>query len=491
MEKTYEAIDAVALVEQDLNVSYALIAEMVGTGKSVLDVGCGPGNLASVLKRRGCEVTGLDADPSALRAAGQHCVRTAQININDEAIASAVPGQCFDVVVFADVLEHVRDPAHVVASARAVMAPGGFVVASIPNVAHGAVRLALLRGRFEYQNLGILDHTHVRFFTLDSVERLFEESGYVIGGMQRTTAPVFEKSDLVPLVRREDFDMSVIDEVLADLEADTLQFVVRAYPFDDEELVLRLRGEISSREQTVRMLRAQLAQAQAASPAAVTEAIAEADYRNAAHLADGLRRQLANKEAMARAERSRLAVEITRLSVDLERARTTLATSDQARLIAELARARDDVQAVGAERDRLAAQFTQLMVGYEEASTRLAFTDAEHDRLSERLERAYGLLQVREASSRDQNDAADRMLRALERRRHAAYLSDAVALGGRAAAVLAQMEVRANATLARGAILPALSSKAIPASELVVLDSAPAPTARRRISSVLRKLFST
>jgi 2-polyprenyl-3-methyl-5-hydroxy-6-metoxy-1,4-benzoquinol methylase len=535
MRKTHDAIDAEALVAQDSNVSYALIAEMVGTGKTVLDAGCGPGNLAAVLQRRGCEIMGVDNDPAALRAAERYCVATGLIDLNVTPLTDVVGDRRFDAVVFADVLQHLAEPGHVLAAARAVLAPGGFVVASIPNVAHGAVRLALLRGHFEYQRLGILDQDHMRFFTLDSIERLFEENGYVIGGTLRTTAPVFEQSDLVPLVSREDYDAAVVDEVLGDSEADTLQFVVRGYPLDDDHLVLRLRADVMTLEQKVRTLQAQLAQAALASggwgPAQLDAAT---QVHEAARLADDLRRQLANKEAMARAERGRLSEEIRRVTADGEQLRATVAVAhaerarlaeaiaqrdvEYARVSAELSRresehtqlaqtsndlaardadiaaARADLTAVAVERDRLAAQFTRLRAAYEEASARLSFAEIECERFAERLERVCALLEMREASARDQDEAADRMLLALARRRHEEFLADAMSLGARVAA-----QARAERSRAHGRTAAFEETSIVqPATEIVLIDE-PAPPAvpeastarplRSRIAGALRRAF--
>ena len=564
MQKTYAAIEAEALVEADPNVSYAFIAEMVGTGKSVLDVGCGPGNLAAVLQRRGSEVFGVDGDANALRAASRHCVGTAQADLDTTPLADVVGERRFDAIVFADILEHLRDPAQVLQSARALLLPGGFVVASIPNVAHGAVRLAFVRGRFEYQGLGILDHTHVRFFTHDSVQRLFEESGFVITGTERTTAPVFEQSDLVPLVRREDFDPAVVDEVMADPEAETLQFIVRGYPLDDDDLVLRLRSEISSLEQTVRTLRALLAQARAASPGAamvvahgeylpavdgdpaqLAERLArvQSDHRHALQLSDDLRRQLANKDAVSRAERNRLTGEIARMSDEFGRLHGELATlgSERAQLSTELARrdeelgrissalalreaertelvadlrtrdaalervsaelaqhaleiARrgteigrltDEIASAGVVRKRLQDQLARAIREHDEVALALTLTDAECERLGERLDRAHALLELREATARDQDRAADRLLIALERAGRRAEVSELLALSTRAPATLAQREA---AALPR----PRVGQPPVVqvTRDVVVHDAPPAARRlRRRLAAALRRLF--
>jgi hypothetical protein len=86
----------------------------------------------------------------------------------------------FDVVLLADVLEHLVQPFEVLRMARSFLRSAGGVVASLPNIAHWTVRWNLLRGRFDYQPLGIMDATHLRWFTARSLHRLFAQAGYRI-----------------------------------------------------------------------------------------------------------------------------------------------------------------------------------------------------------------------------------------------------------------------------------------------------------------------
>ena len=105
----------------------------------------------------------------------------------------------FDDVVCADVLEHLPDPSAVLQRVRGWIAPGGRLYVSLPNVANAAVRLSLLAGRFEYADAGILDRTHLRFFTRRTARRLVEEAGFRIGGVRPTPIPA---ELAVPLLRR-------------------------------------------------------------------------------------------------------------------------------------------------------------------------------------------------------------------------------------------------------------------------------------------------
>jgi 2-polyprenyl-3-methyl-5-hydroxy-6-metoxy-1,4-benzoquinol methylase len=103
----------------------------------------------------------------------------------------------FDVVVFADVLEHLPNPASVLHLTRKVLNPGGLVIASIPNIAHWSIRWELLRGRFDYQPYGIMDATHLRWFTEKTVRSLFESCGYEVETIKHTAglaADVYHKT---------------------------------------------------------------------------------------------------------------------------------------------------------------------------------------------------------------------------------------------------------------------------------------------------------
>src|SRR5437588_3921214 len=133
--------------------------------------------------------------------------------------------QSFDVAVFGDVLEHMSDPLAALRRVRQWLKPDGYVVASLPNIAHGAVRLALLAGRFEYPPEGLLDETHLRFFTHDTIKELFHQAGFVVVETRRTHVGIFESE--IP-VRREDYDPDVVAGIEADHDATTYQFVVKA-----------------------------------------------------------------------------------------------------------------------------------------------------------------------------------------------------------------------------------------------------------------------
>lgn len=208
--------------------------DLVGRNKRVVDFGCATGYFAQFLNQRECQVVGVELSPEAAKVAEEHCEQVIVADLDLELISDIFPDQKFEVAVFGDVLEHLRDPWRVLNEIKQVLQPGGYVVASIPNIAHGAVRLALLQGKFEYAEFGILDNTHLRFFTRKTIQELFERTGYVIDVIDRTIVPLFSDSLLVPSVDRESVSSELAQQIEQAEDADTLQFIVRAFPISPE-----------------------------------------------------------------------------------------------------------------------------------------------------------------------------------------------------------------------------------------------------------------
>lgn len=216
------------------NTSHALLVELTGPDRRVLDVGCAAGHLGRALKARGCRVAGVEIDEAAAEAAAGVLDEVLVGDVDELDLVRHFGKESFDVVVFGDVLDHVADPVATLRGVRPLLVGTGAVVASIPNVAHGAVRLAMLKGRFEYRPPGLLDPTRVRFFTRGSLYETFREAGLAPVDVRRTTAGVF---DTEIDVRREEFDEGVVDAVEGDPESTTYQFVLRAVAEDSSEVV--------------------------------------------------------------------------------------------------------------------------------------------------------------------------------------------------------------------------------------------------------------
>lgn len=229
--------------------SHALMLELIGSNKRVLDVGCDTGYLGRVLMGRGCTVSGVEMNEASAAEAAQYLERVFVADLETADLVAEFGEAAFDVVVFGDVLEHLRDPLTVLRGARPLLRPGGYVVISTPNIAHGDVRLALLRGTFTYSKTGILDDTHLKFFTRDSLVQFLHDAGFVLTDLRRTQAALFT-TELG--VREEDFDTQLVDSLRHDVEATTYQFVLAAVVEDaasmQSEQALRIDTLTTRRE---------------------------------------------------------------------------------------------------------------------------------------------------------------------------------------------------------------------------------------------------
>jgi glycosyltransferase involved in cell wall biosynthesis len=155
--------------------------------REVLEIGTATGYLSAEMVNRGCVVTGIEQDQEMANIARPHCREMIVADI--ETLDLSNLGQ-YDAVVFGDVLEHLRNPREILQKASALLKPGGKVLMSLPNVANIWVRLNLLFGRFNYSRVGILDETHLRFFTLQTMKQLAAESGFDVISVNATPIPL-------------------------------------------------------------------------------------------------------------------------------------------------------------------------------------------------------------------------------------------------------------------------------------------------------------
>jgi 2-polyprenyl-3-methyl-5-hydroxy-6-metoxy-1,4-benzoquinol methylase len=146
--------------------------------RRVLDVGCGEGNFGETLKRtRGLEVWGVEPTRSAAAMAKTKLDRVIEGMFGQQTV---LPSGYFDCILFNDVLEHMLAPELALRYARNLLAPRGAIVASIPNIrSFPTVWDLIFHGRWEYQDCGVLDKTHLRFFTKSSIVNMFEREGFV------------------------------------------------------------------------------------------------------------------------------------------------------------------------------------------------------------------------------------------------------------------------------------------------------------------------
>lgn len=289
--------------------THRLVVSLVPARARVLEVGCASGYMSRVLREeKRCSVVGIEVSPEAAEEARPHLDRLIVGDAETLDLDNALGGETFDVVLFADVLEHLRDPAGLLRRVRPFLGDAGVVVASIPNVAHASVRLALLAGEFRYRPVGLLDDTHLRFFTRATIDDLFETSGYVVEDWHRRRIDPDQTelgaSEATPEIR---------EQIASDPEATTYQFVVRAVASDASRRLAATRGllrEARSELSELRPLRQEL------------------DEQRAQLRADLPALRLAH-EALSRrllAERSAMADRLDEVATELEQEREVIAS---------------------------------------------------------------------------------------------------------------------------------------------------------------------
>jgi methionine biosynthesis protein MetW len=150
----------------------------------ILDVGCGTGSVSEVVgEQRQASIIGVEPDAERASTARARGLTVYHGFLTEDFIKAHEP---FDIILFADVLEHLPDPAGIVQIAKQGLKKGGSVVASVPNVAHWFVRTELLGGNFNYQDCGIMDATHLRWFTEATFRSFWERLGFSVTGFDYT-----------------------------------------------------------------------------------------------------------------------------------------------------------------------------------------------------------------------------------------------------------------------------------------------------------------
>jgi len=212
-----------------VNNSHSFVVQLVGKGKSVLERGAASGHVTRILASNGNRVTAVEADiacsDSLAAVADEVLIR----DLDRLSLSEDLDGRTFDVIVAGDVLEHTKRPELILAQLHGLLAPSGYIVVSLPHIAHGDVRLSLLSGQFPYSDRGLLDKTHLRFFTRSTILELFSSAGFNVDEIYGTTAPLGTTELGVDL---SSFTPEVLQAVYQAPDSDVYQFVVKATPVE-------------------------------------------------------------------------------------------------------------------------------------------------------------------------------------------------------------------------------------------------------------------
>lgn len=155
------------------------VLKYVGHDRHVLELGTASGVMTRAMHERGCIITGVERVPARAERAAPYCERMLVADLETLDFSTTFADTRFDVLVAADVLEHLHDPWSLLEKARHVISTDGYLVISVPNIAHAVITAGLISGRFDYRDKGLLDHSHLRFFTRAGIQDMLLGTGWV------------------------------------------------------------------------------------------------------------------------------------------------------------------------------------------------------------------------------------------------------------------------------------------------------------------------
>jgi 2-polyprenyl-3-methyl-5-hydroxy-6-metoxy-1,4-benzoquinol methylase len=196
------------------NSSWTIVYQEIKDNSTILDVGCSSGYFDDILiSQKGCTVDGIEMDEKDAKLAAKVCRKIIVGNVEDELFPWDEITAKYDYIMFIDVLEHLIDPAKTLRVISKFLKKDGKIIFSIPNMANGSVRLQLLQGNFDYEKEGLLDATHLHYYTAETIKKMVTDSGLVFNKLNFTTfdtpsktiKAVLSKIGLTPTAQFKDF----------------------------------------------------------------------------------------------------------------------------------------------------------------------------------------------------------------------------------------------------------------------------------------------
>jgi GT2 family glycosyltransferase/2-polyprenyl-3-methyl-5-hydroxy-6-metoxy-1,4-benzoquinol methylase/glycosyltransferase involved in cell wall biosynthesis len=215
-------------VSGDSQDSLSIIASLIEPGQTLLDLGMGTGGLGHFLSQRHAIVAdGVTWNQAEADIAAAWYRHVAVADLDQADLCAIFAGQQYDCIVCADVLEHLKAPEQVLAQCEALLKPGGRLITSVPNAGYCGLIAELIQGEFRYRPEGLLDNTHLRFFTRTSLQRFFIEHGWMAVCTQTTVRQLLESEFGVEF---DNLPPAVARYLLAMPDALTYQFVTVLRP---------------------------------------------------------------------------------------------------------------------------------------------------------------------------------------------------------------------------------------------------------------------
>lgn len=215
-------------ISQEERTSLSVLASLVRPGATVLDLGCGSGALGRFLKEHAqCTLDGVTLNEAEAELARPFYRRVEVANLDHCDLPALFAGQRYDHIICADVLEHLRAPEQTLAACRQLLNAQGDVLISIPNAAYAGLIAELMLGEFTYREEGLLDNTHLRFFTRQSLLQFLQAQGWGLQTLDTVQRPLLASEFKVNF---DQLPPAVARYLLALPDAETYQFIGRARP---------------------------------------------------------------------------------------------------------------------------------------------------------------------------------------------------------------------------------------------------------------------
>jgi O-antigen biosynthesis protein len=177
MNKPMFSKDGLITANPSAHSPHQIIPRLILPNTTVLDVGCNTGMLGLKLHRHNT-LDGIDINPQALKIAKPYYRHLYQIDLSSS--ENLKISNRYDYIVFSDILEHLPRPDLLLIRVKKLLKPNGIIICSLPNIGRFEIRLGLLFGHFDYTQAGIINQDHLRFFTRDSAQQLFTQTGYQV-----------------------------------------------------------------------------------------------------------------------------------------------------------------------------------------------------------------------------------------------------------------------------------------------------------------------
>lgn len=213
-------------------VNNELMSLIPADARRIVEVGCMHGQMAHAYKQKNPSVNyvGIDIDPDYAKIASIYCDKVMAANIEDVSVSefqSLFPSDCW---IFGDCLEHLKDPWSLLRKIRASIDSDGCLLICIPNAQHWGVQQRLLSGQFRYEDSGLMDKTHLRWFTRVTLLEMFQEAGWAVAQGFARTLPVAPQQSSVLEGIRAFAQACGIDAEMAVNDALPFQYIFKLTP---------------------------------------------------------------------------------------------------------------------------------------------------------------------------------------------------------------------------------------------------------------------